>query len=92
MTRAPPRFRALPMTPDHVGDDDEGSNVSLPPYTLKEEDDHTKHTVVDLTSTLIRGSAYAMRCFQNIPRVRCVLALKQKREALLGPPFSFEVD
>ena len=46
----------------------------------------------DKGSTLIRGSAYAMRCFQNTPRVRCVLALKQKREALLGPPFSFEVD
>ena len=69
-----------------------GVTFRSPLYPLKEEDDHTKHTAVDLTNTLIRGSGYAMRCFQNTPRVRCVLALKQKREALLGPPFSFEVD
>lgn len=79
------------MTPDHVGDDDEESNVSLSPYTLKEEDDHTKHTVVDLSSTLIRGSAYAMRCFPSHKSDVCWLSNKE-REALLGPPFSFEVD
>ena len=45
----------------------------------------------DKGSTLIRGSAFAMRCYQNTPQVRCVLALKQKREAL-GPPFSFKLD
>ena len=61
-----------------------GSNVSLPPYTLKEEDDHTKHTVVDLSSTLIRGSGYAMRCFQNTPQLKFVIMAQKGRAMIRG--------
>ena len=56
-----------------------GVTFRSPLYPLKEEDDHTKHTAVDLTSTLIRGSGYAMRCFQNTPQLKFVI-MAQKAE------------
>ena len=64
-----------------------GVTFRSPLYPLKEEDDHTKHTAVDLTSTLIRGSGYAMRCFQNTPQLKFVImAQKQSPDSGQCPP------
>ena len=61
-----------------------GVTFRSPLYPLKEEDDHTKHTAVDLTNTLIRGSGYAMRCFQNTPQVKFVIMAQKSRALIRG--------